>query len=44
VTLTGHVASYAEACGNICGAPVKGVHGIADEIEVRYASMKDVRR
>lgn len=39
VTLTGHVASYAEKLAAISAVRrVKGVHGIADEIEVRYSS------
>ena len=39
VTLTGHVASYAQKLAAISAVRrVKGVHGIADEIEVRYAS------
>ncbi|QHO75632.1 ornithine aminotransferase [Bradyrhizobium sp. CCBAU 051011] len=39
VTLTGHVSSYAQKLAALAAARrVKGVHGIADEIEVRYAS------
>jgi len=39
VTLTGHVASYAQKLVAISAVRrVKGVHGIADEIEVRYSS------
>jgi hyperosmotically inducible protein len=39
VTLTGHVASYAQKLAAISAVRrVKGVHGIADEIEVRYSS------
>ena len=39
VTLTGHVGSYAQKLAAISAVRrVKGVHGIADEIEVRYAS------
>jgi osmotically-inducible protein OsmY len=45
VTLTGHVASYAQKLAAIAAVRrVKGVHGIADEIEVRYspeATMSD---
>ena len=38
VTLTGHVSSYAQKLAALAAARrVKGVHGIADEIEVRYA-------
>jgi osmotically-inducible protein OsmY len=38
VTLTGHVSSYAQKVAAISAVRrVKGVHGIADEIEVRYA-------
>ena len=38
VTLTGHVASYAQKLAAISAVRrVKGVHGIADEIEVRYS-------
>jgi hyperosmotically inducible protein len=39
VTLTGHVGSYAQKLAAISAVRrVKGVHGIADEIEVRYSS------
>ena len=39
VTLTGHVASYAQKLAAISAVRrVKGVHGFADEIEVRYSS------
>jgi hyperosmotically inducible protein len=39
VTLTGHVGSYAQKLAAISAVRrVKGVHGIADEIEVRYTS------
>jgi osmotically-inducible protein OsmY len=39
VTLTAHVGSYAQKLAAISAVRrVKGVHGIADEIEVRYAS------
>ena len=39
VTLTGHVSSYAQKLAALAAARrVKGVHGIADEIEVRDAS------
>ncbi len=39
VTLTGHVASYAQKLAAISAVRrVKGVHEIADEIEVRYSS------
>jgi len=39
VTLTGHVSSYAQKLAALAAVRrVKGVHGIADEIEVRYAS------
>ena len=39
VTLTGHVSSYAQKLAAISAVRrVKGVHGIANEIEVRYAS------
>lgn len=39
VTLTGHVASYAQKLAAISAVRrVKGVHGIADEIEVRHSS------
>ncbi len=35
VTLTGHVSSYAQKLAAVAAARrVKGVHGIADEIEV----------
>jgi osmotically-inducible protein OsmY len=38
VTLTGHVSSYAQKLAAISAVRrVKGVHGIADEIDVRYA-------
>jgi osmotically-inducible protein OsmY len=41
VTLTGHVSSYAEKMAAERAAQrVKGVHGIAEEIEVRYAADK----
>src|SRR5512133_2741094 len=41
VTLTGHVASYAEKQAALAAVRrVKGVHAIADEIEVSYASDK----
>lgn len=37
VTLTGHVVSYAQKLAAIAAVRrVKGVHGIADEIDVRY--------
>jgi osmotically-inducible protein OsmY len=40
-TLSGHVASYAEKIAAIAAARrVKGVRGIADEIDVRYPSDK----
>jgi osmotically-inducible protein OsmY len=43
VTLTGHVASYAEKQAALAAVRrVKGVRAIADEIEVRYASDKKV--
>jgi osmotically-inducible protein OsmY len=39
VTLTGHVGSYAQKLAALSAARrVRGVHGIADEIEVRYSS------
>lgn len=39
VTLTGHVGSYAQKIAAISAVRrVKGVHGIADEIDVRYPS------
>jgi len=39
VTLTGHVGSYAQRLAAISAVRrVKGVHGLADEIEVRYSS------
>ena len=39
VTLTGHVSSYAEKLAAISAVRrVKGVHGIADEIDVRYSA------
>lgn len=39
VTLTGHVSSYAQKLAAIAAVRrVKGVHGIADEIEVRDSS------
>ena len=39
VTLTGHVGSYAQKLAALSAVRrVKGVHGIADEIEVRYSS------
>jgi osmotically-inducible protein OsmY len=39
VTLTGHVGGYAQRLAAISAVRrVKGVHGIADEIEVRYSS------
>ena len=38
VTLTGHVSSYAQKLAAISAVRrVKGVHGIADEIDVRYS-------
>jgi osmotically-inducible protein OsmY len=38
VTLTGHVSSYAQKLAAITAVRrVKGVHGIADEIDVRYS-------
>jgi len=41
VTLTGHVANYAEKQAAIAAVRrVKGVHAIADEIQVRYPSDK----
>jgi osmotically-inducible protein OsmY len=41
VTLTGHVASYAEKLAAECAARrVAGVRAIAEEIEVRYLSEK----
>ncbi|MFI5015389.1 MAG: BON domain-containing protein [Hyphomicrobiales bacterium] len=41
VTLTGHVVSYAEKmAAERAVQRVKGVHGIAEEIQVRYASDK----
>lgn len=41
VTLTGHVASYAEKlAAEYAVRRVKGVHGIAEEIEVRYPETK----
>ena len=41
VTLTGHVANYAEKQAAIAAVHrVKGVHAIADKIEVRYPSDK----
>jgi osmotically-inducible protein OsmY len=37
VTLTGHVGTYAQKVAAVAAARrVNGVHGIADEIEVRY--------
>jgi hyperosmotically inducible protein len=37
ITLTGHVESYAEKVAAVAAAKrVRGVHAIADEIEVRY--------
>lgn len=39
VTLTGHVGSYAQKLAALSAVRrVKGVHGIADEIEVRHSS------
>ena len=39
VTLTGHVGSYAQKLAAISAVRrVRGVHGIADEIEVRHSS------
>src|ERR1035441_8813987 len=39
VTLTGHVSSYAQKLAAISAVRrVKGVHGIADEIDVRYSA------
>lgn len=39
VTLTGHVESYAQKLAAVAATQrVKGVQGIADEIEVRYPS------
>jgi osmotically-inducible protein OsmY len=39
VTLSGHVGSYAQKLAALSAVRrVKGVHGIADEIEVRYSS------
>ena len=39
MTLTGHVSSYAEKLAAISAVRrVKGVHGIADEIDVRYSA------
>ena len=41
VTLTGHVESCAQKLAAVAAARrVKGVHGIADEIEVRYPDQK----
>jgi len=41
VTLTGHVGTYAEKVAAVTAAKrVKGVRGIADNVEVRYASDK----
>ncbi len=41
VTLTGHVGTYAEKVAAVTATKrVKGVRGIADDIEVRYASEK----
>lgn len=41
VTLTGHVESCAQKLAAVSAARrVKGVHGIADEIEVRYPDQK----
>ena len=41
VTLTGHVATYAEKQAAIAAVRrIKGVRAIADEIEVRYTSDK----
>ncbi|MEY9608016.1 osmotically-inducible protein OsmY [Bradyrhizobium elkanii] len=41
VTLTGHVPSYAQkVAAEQAARRVKGVHGVAQEIEVRYASDK----
>ena len=38
VTLSGHVSSYAQRLAAVSAVRrVKGVHGIADEIEVRYS-------
>ena len=37
VTLTGHVSSFAQKVAAVSASAVKGVHGLADEIEVRYA-------
>jgi osmotically-inducible protein OsmY len=44
VTLTGHVSSYAEKIAAERAAKrVKGVHGIAEEIEIRFPEDKKVR-
>jgi osmotically-inducible protein OsmY len=44
VTLTGHVASYAEKiAAERAVKRVKGVHGIAEEIEIRFPDDKKVR-
>ena len=41
VTLTGHVASYAEKQAAIAAVRrIKGVRALAEEIEVRYPSAK----
>jgi hypothetical protein len=41
VTLTGHVGSYAQKLAALSAVRrVNGVHGIADEIEVRYPSIE----
>ena len=43
ITLTGHVTSYAEKmAAERAARRVKGVHGIAQEIEIRYPSDKKV--
>jgi osmotically-inducible protein OsmY len=44
VTLTGHVASYAEKLAvERAVKRIKGVHGIAEEIEVRFPEDKKIR-
>ena len=43
VTLTGHVTSYAQKIhAELTAGRVKGVRGIAQEIEVRYASTRPI--
>ena len=43
VTLTGHVPSYAQKThAELTAGRVKGVRGIAQEIEVRYPSTRQI--